>query len=114
MDDDKVTIRMGTEEIQIMEAYLLDHPELGSRSNFVRTAVREYINRDADRTPADKNKDGIFIGLKEFERNTIRMVIEKDIFMNEEEFIRACVRDTVKEKYRDDLKTAQSAANIPL
>jgi Arc/MetJ-type ribon-helix-helix transcriptional regulator len=47
MDDERITLRMGQDEVQIMDSYLAKHPELGTRSLFIRTAVREYINRDA-------------------------------------------------------------------
>ena len=110
MDDDKITIRMGTEEIQAMESFLLDHPELGSRSNFIRTTVREYINRDADRTPADNNKSGIFIELPEFEKNVMNEVMRMNFFVSEEEFIRNCVRDVIKKEHADTLANMQAVA----
>ena len=47
MDDEKISLRIKSEELDEMDSYLEDHPELGSRSLFIRTAVRDYINRDA-------------------------------------------------------------------
>jgi len=47
MEDERITLRMGQDEVQIMDSYLKNHPELGNRSLFIRTAVREYVNRDA-------------------------------------------------------------------
>ena len=49
MTDDKIiSIRMGTEEVQVMDDFLDGHPDLGGRSLFIRTAIRQYIERDAD------------------------------------------------------------------
>lgn len=48
MDDEKISLRIGKEDLRDMDAFLTEHPELGSRSLFIRTAVREYIRRDAD------------------------------------------------------------------
>ena len=48
MDDEKISLRIGKEDLRDMDAFLAEHPELGSRSLFIRTAVREYIRRDAD------------------------------------------------------------------
>ena len=110
MDDEKITIRMGTDEIQIMESYLLDHPELGSRSNFMRTAVREYINRDADRTPADTNKSGTFIEFTKFERSVIDKMLETEPFIGLEEFVRNCVRNVLEGKHKDLLAEMQAVA----
>jgi len=58
MDDERITLRMGQDEVQNMDSYLDAHPELGSRSLFIRTAVREYINRDADVSAAQRSPQG--------------------------------------------------------
>ena len=63
MDDERITLRMGTDETSAMDAFLEEHPELGSRSLFIRTAVREYINRDAG-VPAKPTGTGVFVKLK--------------------------------------------------
>ena len=47
MDDEKISLRIKPEELQDMDSYLAEHPELGSRSLFIRTAVRSFMDRDA-------------------------------------------------------------------
>ena len=47
MDDEKISLRIKPEELRDLDNYLEDHPELGSRSLFIRTAVRDYMDRDA-------------------------------------------------------------------
>jgi len=59
MEDERITLRMGQDDVRTMDEYLEGHPELGSRSLFIRTAVREYINRDAGVSAAQGSPRGI-------------------------------------------------------
>ena len=58
MDDEKISLRIKSDELQELDAYLAEHPELGSRSLFIRTAVREFINRDACEITEEKPSAG--------------------------------------------------------
>jgi len=58
MEDERITLRMGQEEVQAMDSFLARRPELGNRSLFIRTAVREYINRDADVSAVQRSPQG--------------------------------------------------------
>lgn len=66
MDDEKISLRIGGDELREIDAYLAEHPELGSRSLFIRTAVREYIRRDADVSAGPEPAgNGVFVRLTE-------------------------------------------------
>jgi len=97
---------MGQDDVRTMDEYLEGHPELGSRSLFIRTAVREYINRDAGvsagKGPALGNNverdvcivfpDGsgeVTVRLPKRHVDTIRMEIDKVGYMNAGELIRS-------------------------
>ena len=57
MDEGKIiSLRMGTEELQTMDDYLQQHPEMGGRSLFIRSAIRAYVDRDADVAQTHKNE----------------------------------------------------------
>jgi metal-responsive CopG/Arc/MetJ family transcriptional regulator len=92
MDDERITLRMGTNDVQILDDYLEEHPELGTRSQFIRIALREYMKRDAG-TPSDENKGGIFVRLNDATMDAIRVAMENEFaFDNEAEFVRDCIR----------------------
>lgn len=100
-NDERVTLRMDTGDLQELDDYLADHRELGNRSQFIRTAVREYINRDAD--VAAVSKDGLFIRFTESEMAAMDIIIKKGIFLDPQEFVRHVMRDKLcPQKTLDD------------
>ena len=77
MDDEKISLRISSKELQELDAYLSEHPELGSRSLFIRTAVREYINRDADvpRQTSDNGNTKITVEVTEYQMMVIDSLV---------------------------------------
>jgi len=114
-NDPQVTIRMGTEEIQFIEDYLADHPEVGNRSLFIRNLVREYFNRDAEveaekaasKNDAERdvcidlpgnNKSEILLNLPRRFADALRSGIEDGTYNNEGEYIRFLLKDILTSK----------------
>lgn len=69
MDDEKISLRISKEELHALDLYLEKHPELGSRSLFIKNAIRNSLDRDAQ-AEAEKQKgreveavDGIVVKL---------------------------------------------------
>ena len=92
MTDDKiVSIRMGTEEIQAMDDFLGGHPELGGRSLFIRTAVRQYIERDAD-VPKTGSKNTVEVRLSAAELETIDSMVDDGTYIDRSDAIRNIMR----------------------
>ena len=52
MDGERITLRMETEDVHYMDEYLQEHPEVSNRSQLIRIALRNYMERDA---PAGQN-----------------------------------------------------------
>lgn len=55
MDDEKISLRISKEELQAIDLYLSEHPEEGSRSHFIKNAIRASLNRDAQATSGKGN-----------------------------------------------------------
>ncbi|MBO4552293.1 MAG: hypothetical protein J5673_03755 [Candidatus Methanomethylophilaceae archaeon] len=92
MTDDKIiSLRMGTEEIQAMDDFLEGHPELGGRSLFIRTAIRQYIDRDAD-VPVTSNKNTVEVRLSAAELETIDSMIDDGTYIDRADAIRNMMR----------------------
>ncbi len=114
-EDTKVTLRMGPEEVRIMDDYVDEHPEIGSRSNFIRAAVRAYVG---SREAGTEEKGGIFVRFSEVQMGALRLMKEEGICLNEEEFVRNCVlrqlisEETAKESAENAFRTAQLASKM--
>lgn len=106
MDDERITLRMGKEELQQMDSFLEEHPELGNRSLFVRTAVREYINRDAD-VSVPARSDGLFVGLTKAQMGALTTLKETGRIYSEEEYI----RNILDQRLKNEVKTQQAEQN---
>lgn len=48
MNDEKISLRIEATELEKLDAYIARHPEEGSRSLFIKNAIRDRIDRDAE------------------------------------------------------------------
>jgi len=102
MDDERITLRMGPSDVQVMDDYLEEHPELGTRSQFIRTALREYMKRDAKCTSVSETGNGLFVRFNPVELAALHLRKERGLCLNEEEFVRKCVTDVITPKLKPD------------
>ncbi len=118
MTDDgiKVTIRMGPEDLQMVEDFM-DDRGIENRSIFIRDAIRGYI--DAQRNGvADASGSGIFVRFSDLQMDALQGLVQRGICLNEEEFVRKCVLDRIvpatveEEAYADSFRTAQRNAAL--
>ena len=94
MTDEKiVSLRMGTEELQKMDDFLEGHPELGGRSLFIRTAIRQYIDRDADVQTSNKNT--VEVRLSRAELETIQSMVDDGTYIDCADAIRNLVQSII-------------------
>jgi Arc/MetJ-type ribon-helix-helix transcriptional regulator len=102
MSDDgtKVTIRMGPEEIQMMEDFMADH-DIGNRSDFIRDAIKGYIASIKAGAPQNA-EGGIFVRLNDVQLETLDALVATGITVSGEEFIRKCVLEKIVPKAVED------------
>lgn len=102
MSDDgtKITIRMGPEEIQLMEDFMGDH-DIGNRSDFIRDAIKGYIASMKAGQPLNA-EGGIFVRLSDVQLDTLSGLVKTGIAVSEEEFIRKCLLDKIVPKSVED------------
>ena len=89
-DNQIVSLRMGTEDVQFMDDFLKGHPELGGRSLFIRTAIRQYIDRDADVQTSNKNE--VTVRLSAAELETIDSMVDDGTYIDRADAIRHMMR----------------------
>ena len=102
MSDDgtKITIRMGPEEIQMMEDFMGDH-DIGNRSDFIRDAIKGYIASMKAGQPMGA-EGGIFVRLSDVQLDTLSGLVKTGIAVSEEEFIRKCLLDKIVPRSVED------------
>ena len=106
MTDEKiVSLRMGTEELQRMDDFLEGHPELGGRSLFIRTAIRQYIDRDADVRTSAKNT--VEVRLARAELEAIQSMVDDGTYID----CADAIRELIRSKIVDDVKVTEVAQN---
>ena len=106
MTDEKiVSLRMGTEELQKMDDFLEGHPELGGRSLFIRTAIRQYIDRDADVQASSKNT--VEVRRSRAELETIQSMVDDGTYIDGAD----AIRNMVRSKMVNEIKVTEVAQN---
>lgn len=116
-DGTKVTLRMGPEEIQMMEDFMDEH-DIGNRSDFIRDAIRGYIASQKAGNPDCASEGGIFVRFSELQMDALQGIVQRGISLNEEEFVRKCVLEKIvpatvaEEAYADSFRTAQRNAAL--
>ncbi len=94
MEDGKIiSLRMSNEELSEMDEYLQDHPELGGRSLFIRSAIRAYVDRDAGVSQTHRNE--VAVRLANAEIDTIDSMIEDGIYIDRSDAVRTMVREKI-------------------
>ena len=115
-DDGKiVSLRMGTEELQMMDDFLEGHPEIGGRSLFIRNAIRQYINRDAD-VPVTSNKNEVSVRLSAAELETIDSMVDDGAYIDRSDAIRSMMRSIMvnQDKVSELVQSKYEAATTSL
>ncbi len=112
----KVTLRMGPEEIQMMEDFMDEH-DIGNRSDFIRDAIRGYIaSQNAPGHVAQEG--GIFVRFSDLHMDALAGLVQRGICLDEEEFVRRCVLEKIvsktveEEAFNDSFRTAQRNAAL--
>lgn len=90
-----VSLRMGTEDLQVMDNFLERHPEFGGRSLFIRTVIRQYIDRYADAPPKLTNKNEVVVKMSMAELETIDSMIDDGIYVDRSDAVRSLIRSKI-------------------
>ena len=105
MTDDgiKITLRMGTEELQALEDFM---------------GERDLENKSDSPAGQMPSEGGIFVRLSDIHLDALNQLVQRGMCLNEEEFIRRCVLDKIvpktveEEAIEDSFRTAQRNAAL--
>ncbi len=91
-DDIKVTLRMGAEEVRLIDDFVEENPDIGNRSNLIRAAIRAYVSEDSPIiTNIRRDENGIFIRFSELHMAMLTALKNEGICFSEEEYVRNLV-----------------------
>ena len=118
-DGTKITLRVGPEEIQLMEDFMSDNG-IGNRSDFIRDAIRGYVEfkRNETKNTGVPMEGGIFVRFNDLQLQALKHLTQLGICLTEEEFVRKSVLDVLisDEKkaaaIRNAFETAQMSAEL--
>ena len=91
MDDEKISLRISREELQALDLYLEEHPECGSRSHFIKNAIRSSLDRDAHAGTVERKSDGIVVKLPPYLKASVDALADT-MYGSPEEYIRELIR----------------------
>ncbi len=119
MTDDgiKITLRMGTEELQALEDFMGER-DLENKSVFIREAIKRYMETYDSPAGQVPSEGGIFVRLSDLHMDALNQLVQRGICLNEEEFIRRCVLEKIvpktieEEALSDSFRTAQRNAAL--
>ncbi len=119
MTDDgiKITLRMGTEELQALEDFMGER-DLENKSVFIREAIKRYMETYDSPAGQVSSESGIFVRFSELHMDALSQIVQRGISLNEEEFVRKCVLDRIVPKtieedaLSESFRTAQRNAAL--
>ena len=120
MTDDgiKITLRMGTEELQALEDFMGERDLENKSSVFIREAIKRYMETYDSPAGQMPSEGGIFVRLSDIHLDALNQLVQRGMCLNEEEFIRRCVLDKIvpktveEEAIEDSFRTAQRNAAL--
>ena len=96
MDDEKISLRISKEELQAIDSYLSAHPEQGSRSLFIKNAIRASLNRDAqasvEKKVEEEDNGTIRIRVPPYLRASVE-VMGETMYTSVEDYICSLIRN---------------------
>ena len=98
MDDEKISLRISKEELQAIDSYLSAHPEQGSRSLFIKNAIRASLNRDAqasvEKKVEEEDNGTIRIRVPPYLRASVE-VLGETMYTSVEDYICSLIRNDI-------------------
>lgn len=96
MDGERISLRLEPEDLELLDDFIMKHPEYSNRSNFARVAIRSFIEQfDGDRTEtakSGKKKDCmVMVEVPKFAHEVIMSSVRAGIFISPEHAVLDCV-----------------------
>lgn len=112
MDGERISLRLESEDLEILDEFIERHPEYSNRSNLARVAIREYIETSDGANPKTRSlgEREVIIKLPKALYKALLTVVDEGFF----DSIGEAVLDCTRKEYMnaDAMKAAAHKAQI--
>ncbi len=112
----KVSVRLSSEDMQLIQDFMDEHDLDVTTSSFIRDAIRGYI---ADKkAPAEGGEDGIYVRLSEVLIQAMENLKKEGVIFDEESYIRQLImsdlipKESLDTSKANAFKAAQDASRM--
>lgn len=108
MDGERISLRLESEDLMVLDDFIESHPEYANRSNLARVAIREFIENSgkSNNKTASANGYEVSVELPEAMHRMISNLITQGLFKSMDDAIVYCVRN----EYAEYMKNVKEAA----
>lgn len=97
MDGERISLRLEADDLELLDAFIVKHPEYSNRSNLARVAIRSFIeNIMRDKTTENANcgiKENILtVEVPRFAHETIMSLVRAGMYNSPEDALVECIR----------------------
>ncbi len=94
MDGERISLRLESEDLEILDEFIERHPEYSNRSNLARVAIREYIETSDDANPKTRSlgEREVIVKLPRALYSALSTLVDKGFFDSIGEAVIDCTR----------------------
>ncbi|MDH7508026.1 MAG: ribbon-helix-helix domain-containing protein [Methanomassiliicoccales archaeon] len=92
MNEERISLRLGSEELRVLDEFLKMHPEYTSRSQLARIALRSFIEGKHDDKAIRSQGTEVMIRVPRLALRVIEGLVRAGVYNSISEAIEECVR----------------------
>jgi Arc/MetJ-type ribon-helix-helix transcriptional regulator len=97
MDGERISLRLEADDLELMDAFIVKHPEYSNRSNFARMAIRSFIDNFNGIGTVENAKIGVkenvlTVEVPRYAHDTIMSLVRAGIYNTPEDALVECIR----------------------
>ncbi len=105
MDGERITMRLESEDLELLDGFLEKHPEYSSRSHLARIAIREFIEGAQGPQVSEEKAAKMTIELPRAALFVIEAMVREGVFTSAGGAIEEAVRkEFLKPEYLEEMK----------
>jgi len=105
MDGERISLRLGCEELELIDRFIEEHPEFSNRSQLARIAVRSFIESKSEPEPPGTRSNRVVVEIPKLALEVIEGMTRAGIYNSVGGAIEDCVRkEFVSKEYLEEVK----------
>jgi Arc/MetJ-type ribon-helix-helix transcriptional regulator len=97
MDGERISLRLEADDLELMDAFIIRHPEYSNRSNFARMAIRSFIDNfkgtgTVENTNIGVQENVLTVEVPRYAHETIMSLVRAGIYNSPEDALVECIR----------------------